>query len=821
MKGWMISLILVCGFSTTAWTQATGTIKGHVTTNSGSAPGVLVTVTNEGGSGAFMEFVVTDDNGDFFISKIPVGVYDVEFSATGLETYVESAVNVTQGVQAVLSVRLVAPLNVMEVLTVTSASRRVERIVEAPAAVSVITGAEMERATSHGQLPRLLENQPGVEITQSGAYDFNLNARGFNSSLNRRILVLVDGRDPAVAFLGNQEWSALSMPLEEFASMELVRGPGSALYGANAFNGVLNIRTKRPVDTPGGYLTVSGGELSSYRADLRYAGSFGRGWSYRVNGGTFSTDTWSESRTASDLPFEYGFLPDANGSQDVPELVALGDDAIESVYFGGRIDKELENGHVMTFEVGSSAAENGLAVTGIGRVRVEEAERPWARFNYNSPHVNFMLWRSERNTPKGQTSLTSGGVLYEDSYQQHAELQVNYDIFDGKVNLVGGVSYHEQELDTSNPDGFHTLMSESKSEDQQAAFGQATFHLGDHFDIVLAGRWDDSSLHDSQESPKAALVWKINENHTLRGTYNQAFQTPNFSEYFLRARASQVSYGALAGFIANTMGTTPEALGLNWQNGFAVAVGNNDLTVEQIETYEIGYKGIVGTSLFITADYYHSTATNFVTDLLRGVNPNLPPFQFAPENLDPTSPMYIPAAVRETFFSIIGTAGLTGNTLDIDPLLPLGQPIVTVSYTNAGEVDMDGLEFTFNYYVNDRWTIDGNYSWFDFDVVDPGVEDDIVPNSPESKYNLGLTFHNDRFSASAKYKHTDDFPWTAGIFVGHVPAYDTINLNFDYHFSDRIRATLNVINAADDEHYELYGGSINGRQASGSLHFSF
>ena len=68
--------------------------------------------------------------------------------------------------------------------------------------------------------------------------------RGFNSSLNRRILTLIDGRDPSVPFLGSQEWAAVSFPMDELATVELVRGPGSALYGANAFSGVLNMTTR-------------------------------------------------------------------------------------------------------------------------------------------------------------------------------------------------------------------------------------------------------------------------------------------------------------------------------------------------------------------------------------------------------------------------------------------------------------------------------------------------------------------------------------------------------------------------------------------------
>ncbi|MCB1050285.1 MAG: TonB-dependent receptor [Acidobacteria bacterium] len=806
----------------------TGNIRGTVTSNAGPAAGCLVqAVPTDGGNYRGLAEAAAD--GSFVITKVPVGKYNLEFTMTGFQDYVEENIEVTAGGTVAVTVKLEAPLNIMEVMTVSTASRRPERIVEAPAAVSVITSDELASQTSHGQLPRMLENQPGVEITQSGVYDFNINARGFNSSLNRRILTLVDGRDPAVAFLGNQEWSALAVPLEEFASMELVRGPGSALYGANAFNGVLNIKTKRPSETPGGYVTGSFGELSSYRLDARYAGLFGAGWSYRVSAGTTSSDTWSQSRTAAELNngiFEYGPLPN-QGRPSTPEVRPLDEDPVKSTYFSVRVDKDFFWGHTLSLEAGTAKTKRGDAVTGIGRVQITESERPYFRINYGADHYNVMYWRSDRETPVGQLSLTSGGTLYEDSYNEHAEIQFNYSLFEDQVDIVFGGAYHHQNLDTTNkqaltiggttfaPGSVHTLMVGTKDEEQTAAFGQLTWHAGDHFDVVLAGRYDDSSLHDAQKSPKAAVVWKINENHSVRGTFNQAFQTPNFSEFFLRAGATPIPFNLIELGIENAIGVD---LPLNWQQVPAMALGNPDLTVEQIETYELGYKGIVGSNLFLTLDYYHSNLTNFVTDLLPGVNPNIEPYIF-----DDSIPAAVQAILRSTMQGSFGALynGLSVNTDPTNPFVPLGHPMLTVSYTNAGEVDVDGLDLAFNYYLTPQWTIEGNYSWFDFEVVDPGVEESIVPNAPETKWNLGFTYKAPNYSFGMKYKYTDGFPWAAGIFVGEVPSYGSLGLNGTYDFGDHLRMTLNVINATDDEHIEIYGGSINGRQATASVSYRF
>ena len=128
-------------------------------------------------------------------------------------------------------------------IVVEGASRAPERIVEAPAAISVVPPEVLQNVSITGQAPVALQSVPGVDVVQSGVNDFNVNARGFNSSLNRRVLVLQDGRDLAIAFLGSQEWNGMTQPLEDLGKVEMVRGPGSALYGANAFSGVVNITT--------------------------------------------------------------------------------------------------------------------------------------------------------------------------------------------------------------------------------------------------------------------------------------------------------------------------------------------------------------------------------------------------------------------------------------------------------------------------------------------------------------------------------------------------------------------------------------------------
>ena len=164
--------------------------------------------------------------------------------------------------------------------------------------MTTVQEAEIARKASSAQLPKLLEFTPGAEVTQSGLYDFNVNTRGFNSSLNRRVAVLIDGRDPTVSMSGAQEWAAIGFPLDDIAAVDFVRGPSAALYGANASSGVISITTRQPRDSPGGMVRFTTGELGTANLDLRWAGKLAEGWYGKVVAGSRRSRDFSVSRVA-------------------------------------------------------------------------------------------------------------------------------------------------------------------------------------------------------------------------------------------------------------------------------------------------------------------------------------------------------------------------------------------------------------------------------------------------------------------------------------------------------------------------------------------
>ena len=795
----LISLFAVSVFA------AHGHVTGKITRTDGTGIGGVIVNVVEASAGT-----LTEPNGTFVL-EVPPGTYTVQFVA-GEQVASESNVVVTSGGTTRVDKQVDWKLSIAETITVYSASRRTERVTEAPAAVSVIPQEEIQAVAPSGQAPRLVENTVGVDYTSSGLYDTNFNARGFNSSLNRRILTLIDGRDPAIAFLGSQEWAALSYPIDEMASVELVRGPGSALYGANAFSGVLNMTTKLPRDTKGGRLMLAGGDLSTKRADIRHAGGFGNEWYYRLVGGYQNSGDFARSRR---LTVEYTVPCNATAGISTNCLPREARDlALDEtdIQFGGlRLDHHFANTNVLTLEGGYSTLEGPVFQTGIGRVQVTDVERPWARVNFNMPHWNFNTYYDARKA-ENQVALASGAGLYEDSHNIHAEAMTNWDFFGGKTRVVGGVAWNEQDVDTAGPTGVQTLMVEAHSETQQSAFAQLEFDVSDRIKLVGAGRYDDSTLHDSQFSPKGAIVFSANPNHTFRYGYNRAFQRPNYSELFLRVPAgAPVPLAAAAAANPLSAPLAPALTALGFGSLPILALGNSALDVEKVTSHEVGYAGIFGGKAFLTIDLYKSQLSDFVTDLLPAVNPAFPTYQ-VPTNI-PTIPAPVQGAINSFLTAALGPARRAGLT-SLN-----GQPTLVFSYTNAGEVDTQGAEIALNYYLTNNWVIDANFSHFDFDVDQSSIQtgDRLLPNAPEQKFNAGLAFRGAKFDAKVSYRWVEEFDWAAGVFVGTIPGYDVFNVAANYRISDMFAVGADISNVFDDEHFEAFGGDLMSRRALASV----
>jgi len=722
-------IIFLVQFSSLA---QTGSLRGKITDSQSGEELVFVNIVLENTTiGA-----ATNEKGEYSIENISPGEYNIIVTAVGYRSQ-NLIVNIVAEKTTYQNFSLTHEAVEFGEVLVYGASFKRERITEAPSSITVINAEEIKRNSGHSQLARLLENSAGVDIAQSSLFDFNINVRGFNSSLSRRLLVLLDGRDLGTAFLGATEWNALSTPLEDLGRIELVRGPGSALYGANAFNGVVNISSIPPKQNLGTRITLGGGENSSIRGDIKNAGIIGK-WSYRINLGGHQGQSFAQSRRNKN--FEYpGLDPNLNN-----EKIDLNNDPVRSIYGSGRLDYEFEDSGILTLEGGYNRVENEVIVTGIGRVQVQKASKPWGRINYNGYGFNVLFWTNGRFNIKPEKSLATGLDLIQDALISHGEIQYSFFALQQKLFVVLGASHRFINIDTEG-----TLMLEKRKDNTSGIFSQVEYKISENLKAVIAARLDRSTLHGSRISPKAAIVWNPLLNHSFRITYNQAFQPANYSEQYLNVKRPP-DPGALSS---------------------AHYTGNPDLVPEEITGYEFGYKGIISDQLFLTFDTYYNRLKNFITDL------------------GPTGKNYFDSEEQITY-----------NFW---------------SYNNAGIVDEYGFDFGANFYLTDSWIINSNFSLFQFDVLEKGSNDILLPNTPEFKINGGITYtHPNGHSGEINFKYIPSFPWAAGIFRdSNIPEYTIVNLSGTYKVSQFLYFNMNVFNLFDNVHYEILGGSLLRRRA--------
>ena len=238
-----------------------GSISGKVTDSANGNPligaNVIIDETSQGAA--------SDAKGRYAIKELNPGSYTIRVSYIGYRDYMEN-IEVIDSEKKSLDLALQPEAIEMETYVVT-ASRRRERVEDAPAAISVISKREIRRE-SNTNLGDYLKGTKGIDFTQSGIDSYNMTARGFNSSFSSRLLTLTDGRMANVPSLRLTAYNVIPVSFEDVEQIEVVLGPSSALYGPNAHSGVLNIVTSSPLRSTGTSINIQGGLLSQTDTDL-------------------------------------------------------------------------------------------------------------------------------------------------------------------------------------------------------------------------------------------------------------------------------------------------------------------------------------------------------------------------------------------------------------------------------------------------------------------------------------------------------------------------------------------------------------------------
>lgn len=177
-------------------------------------------------------------------------------------------------------------------IEVTSVSKRPEKLSDAAAAIYVITQEDIRRSGATS-IPEALRMAPGLEVARQDSHTWAISSRGFNDEFANQLLVLIDGRSVYTPLFAGVYWDVQDLPLEDINRIEVIRGPGAALWGANAVNGVINITTKKAKDTQGLLVTTGGGNEEQGFGTFRYGGKVNDDLFYRFYGKVLNRDNSS------------------------------------------------------------------------------------------------------------------------------------------------------------------------------------------------------------------------------------------------------------------------------------------------------------------------------------------------------------------------------------------------------------------------------------------------------------------------------------------------------------------------------------------------
>ncbi|MDZ7627882.1 MAG: TonB-dependent receptor [Parvularculaceae bacterium] len=485
---------------------------------------------------------------------------------------------------------------------VTTASKRAERASDAAAAVFVLTRDDISRsgAVTIADALRLV---PGVNVAQINANSWAVTVRGFNSRFSNKLLVMIDGRSVYTPLFSGTLWDQQNVVLEDIERIEVVRGPGGALWGANAVNGVINIITRSSRDTQGVLAKVAGGDEYEAQALLRVGGKVGENGAYRVYG---KFESFNSNETAANV--------DAN-------------DDWRNFRGGFRTDFDLSARDTLTMTGEVSYIDAGETLD-VPLLTAPFLERRDAEIERIGAHI---LSQWTRDLGDGSEISVQGFIDYSDiRIPQGEERRLTVDVTAQHAfsageshNLLWGVGFRNISDDIENSE-FVAFADTSRSVQIFSGFVQDTFNATDALDIVLGAKFEHNDYTGFEIQPSARFVWRAEENLTFWGAVSRAVRTPSRAEDDIRATAGVIP----PGFPGNP-GPLPLAL---------TFTGDRSIDSETLISYELGAR-------FRLADTVSFDVTGFFNKYgdLRGSRVGAPVVTSTP----PTPRVVLPLVVDE------------------------------------------------------------------------------------------------------------------------------------------------------------------------------
>jgi iron complex outermembrane receptor protein len=456
-------------------------------------------------------------------------------------------------------------------IQVTSVSRKEQSLSKVGAAVFVITQEDIRRSGATN-IPDLLRLAPGVDVARIDANQWAISIRGFNDQYANKVLVLIDGRSVYNITFSGVYWDMQDVPLEDIERIEIIRGPGGTVWGANAVNGVINIITKSASATQGGLISAGTGTEDHADGLVQYGGTVGQMGNYRVFGRYFNTAN--------------AVLPDGREAAD----------GWQGGHAGFRSDWNLSANDTLTVQGDFSKTSEGETITTLLSNALPLAE------TFNDPlkttGVNILGRWNHTLANGSQMSLQ----MYED-YSRHlatgfsdsentVDLDFEYHMTLGARNdLVWGLGAREIESDYKAGYSF-TILPAQAYDKLFSVFLQDELKLSNSLSLTIGSKGEHNDFTGFEFEPSAQLVWSPTKNQALWLSAARAIRQPSTFEDGLRDYVESIPIG----------------------NSFAIAevLGNPNMRAEVLRDFEAGYRALPNRRLSLDVaafgSLYHSLA---------------------------------------------------------------------------------------------------------------------------------------------------------------------------------------------------------------------
>jgi iron complex outermembrane receptor protein len=773
-----------------------GSITGRVTEKASGAPVARAQVDVVGGSSA-----ASGDDGTYTISNVPAGTYTVVARKVGRTLNRTPSVVVRAGAATKVDFAMAIAIELDQVIV--TASRQAEKVVDAPAAVfvvppEVIAARPALTATDH------IRALPGMDVSSGGLVQSNVVARGFNNIFSGALMTLTDNRFASVPSLAVNVPYLVPITNEDIERIEVVLGPGAALYGPNTANGVMNIITKSPFESQGTSITVGGGVAASSgtsnvniaRTALRYASKVNDKVAFKLSGEYTGGNDWQ-------------FVDPAE-----PPTVHR-DNALRRYAGEARLDVRPTDGTEWVTSYGRVTAGSAIELTGSsGAAQVKDWTYQSLQTRLHSGR--FFAQAFGNFSDAGETVLLRTNSPIIDQSRVFAA-QIQHGMTFGRVDAIYGADYQKVDPRT---DG--TINGRNEDDDNVTEVGgyvHTVTRLTDRLQFLAAARIDNNNRVDGNVfSPRVALVFKPQVDQTLRLTFNRAFSNPSNFNLFLDLPSGNISLGPLGSYrvvalgvpkegfhfrrdcggglcmrtpLAAVPGTAPTPTQyleadatLRWRSAAEVIIAQNPaaaflrtlpvptkasvstllkvldpttkgfttvsasdvhdidgLLPSLVNAFEAGYKGVFGGRTQLSVDLWHERRRNFVGPSLVET-PNV--FLDSATTARYLGNFPLPPGTAQAVAG--GLAKVPLGTVSPDhPLTNTPGPDIIVTYRNYGKLDVTGADFAGEVVLDRGYSVAGNYSWVNKDVfskTEVGGLSDVTLNAPANKAMVALRYNN-------------------------------------------------------------------------------